>query len=183
MTATPLTSDDYIATGETRPRSTELVNGEVVVNNPTVRHQVAVSRIRFELMLWTRGGRGRGTSPGQLDIVFDQCNVLAPDVIWVSDGRLPVEAAYLDFAPELVVEVRSASTWRYDTTVKFRTYEAAGVSEVWLVDTASRSILAYRRSIGSSPTFDIALEVAEGEALTTPLLEGFSLDISAMFSE
>lgn len=115
-----------------------------------------------------------------MDIVFDQGSVLAPDVIWVSEGRLPVEAAYLDFAPELVVEVRSASNWRYDTTVKFRTYEAAGVNEMWLVDTASKSILVYRRSIGSSPRFDIALELAEGEVLITPLLEGFSLDISAV---
>lgn len=183
MTATPLTADDYIATGESRPRWTELVNGEVVVNNPTVRHHVAVSRIHFELMLWTRVGHGRGTSPGQLDIVFDQGNVLAPDVIWVSEGRLPTGASHLDFAPELVVEVRSPSTWRYDPTVKFRTYESAGVAEVWLVDTASKSVLVYRRSIESASTFDIALELAQGELLQTPLLEGFSLDISALFSE
>ncbi len=183
MTATLLTADDYIATGDTRPRWTELINGEVVVNNPTVRHQVAVSRIHFELMLWTRNGPQRGTAPGQLDIKFDNGNVLAPDVLWVSEGRLPYDAAYLDFAPELVVEVRSPSTWRYDTTVKFRMYEAAGVGEVWLVDTASKSVLVYRRSTESSPDFDIALELAEGELLMSPLLEGFSLDITTLFNE
>ena len=183
MTATLLTADDYIATGDTRPRWTELINGEVVVNNPTVRHQAAVTFIHVELVLWTRNGPGRGASPGQLDIKFDNGNVLAPDVLWVSEGRLPYDAAYLDFAPELVVEVRSPSTWRYDTTVKFRMYEAAGVSEVWLVDTASKSVLVYRRSIASSPDFDIALELAEGEVLITPLLEGFFLDITALFNQ
>jgi hypothetical protein len=33
MTATLLTADDYIATGDTRPRCTELINGEVIVNS------------------------------------------------------------------------------------------------------------------------------------------------------
>jgi Uma2 family endonuclease len=182
MTATLLTADDYIATGDTRPRWTELINGEVVMNNPTVRHQEAVTFIHVELVLWTRGGSGRGKSPGQLDIKFDKGNVLAPDVLWVSEGRLPPDAVYLDFAPELVVEVRSPSTWRYDTTVKFRMYEAAGVSEVWLVDTASNSVLVYRRSTPTSPDFDIALELAEGEVLVSPLLEGFALDITELFN-
>lgn len=183
MTATLLSADEYITTGDTRPRWTELINGEVVVNNPTRGHQKAVSFIHYELMHWTRSGVGRGESPGQLDIKFDHGNVLAPDVLWVSEGRLPADTAFLDFAPELVVEVRSPSTWRYDTTVKFRTYEAAGVAEVWLVDTASKSILAYRRSSPASPEFDIALELGEGEILVSPLLPDFTLDISALFSE
>lgn len=59
---------------------------------------------------------------------------------------MPSDGAYLDFVPDLAVEVRSPSTWRYDTTVKFRLYEVAGVGEVWLVDTASKSVLVSRRS-------------------------------------
>jgi Uma2 family endonuclease len=62
-------------------------------------------------------------------------------------------------------------------------YKAAGVSEVWLVDTASNSVLVYRRSSASSPDFDIALELAEGEVLVSPLLDGFSLEITPLFHE
>jgi Uma2 family endonuclease len=112
---------------------------------------------------------------------FDHDNVLAPDVLWVSEGRMPADGTHLDFAPELVVEVRSPSTWRYDTTIKFRIYESAGVAEVWLVDTAANTVLVYRRSTPSSPTFDIALELAVGETLTSPLLEDFALDITELF--
>lgn len=182
MTATLLTADDYVASGETRPRWTELINGEVVVNNPTIQHQATVDFIHVELVLWTRGAPERGVSPAQLDFKFDGENVLAPDVTWISHGRLPAIGAFVEFAPELVVEVRSPSTWRYDTTVKFRLYEAAGVSEVWLVDTASNSILVCRRSTPASPQFDIALELGEGETLTTSLLSGFSLDITTLFN-
>jgi Uma2 family endonuclease len=95
---------------------------------------------------------------------------------------MPADGTHLDFAPELVVEVRSPSTWRYDTTIKFRTYESAGVAEVWLVDTAANTVLVYRRSVASSPTFDVALELGVEEHLTSPLLEDFTLNIAELFN-
>ncbi len=182
MTATLLSSDEYIATGDTRSRWTELINGEVIVNNPTIRHQKLVSRIHYELMSWSLAEPGRGDSPGQLDVRFDHDNVLAPDVLWVSEGRTPADGSHLDFAPDLVVEVRSPSTWRYDTTIKFRKYEAAGVAEVWLVDTAAQTVLTYRRSTPETETFDLAYELGFGEFLTSPLLEDFALDITELFN-
>ena len=181
MTATLLSADEYIATGDTRSRWTELINGEVIVNNPTIRNQEIVSFIHYELMSWSRAKAGRGRSPGQLDVRFDHENVLAPDVLWVSEGRIPADGTHLNFAPELVVEVRSPSTWRYDTTIKFRTYESAGVAEVWLVDTASNTVLVYRRSALGSAIFDVAFELGFGETLTSPLLEDFVIDIADLF--
>jgi Uma2 family endonuclease len=182
MTATLLSADEYIATADSRSRWTELINGEVIVNNPTIRHQEVVGHIHFELRSWMRAKTGRGRSPAQLDVRFDPENVFAPDVLWVSEGRMPADGTHLDFAPDLVVEVRSPSTWRYDTTVKFRIYERAGVAEVWLVDTAANTVLTYRRSNSNSPTFDVALELAVGETLTTPMLEDFSLNITDLFN-
>jgi Uma2 family endonuclease len=181
MTVNVLTANDYLVTGDSRPRCTELIEGEVVVNNPTVRHQTIASFIHFELMAWIRGATGRGHSPGQLDIKFNETTVLAPDVLWISEGRLPIDGAYLSVIPELVVEVRSPSTWRYDTTVKFRIYESAGVSEVWLVDTAANTVLVYRRSHADSETFDVALELGTNEMLTTPLFAGLSINIDSLF--
>ncbi len=58
-----LTADDYIATGDTRPRWTELINGEVIVNNPTIRHQKIVSHIQVELVLWMRARSGGASLP------------------------------------------------------------------------------------------------------------------------
>jgi Uma2 family endonuclease len=84
---------------------------------------------------------------------FDELTVLAPDAFWISDGRLPADGTHIDFVPEPVIEVRSPSTWKFDTTVKFRKYEAAGAAEVWLVDTASNTVLVFRRSSMSAPTF------------------------------
>jgi hypothetical protein len=67
--------------------------------------------------------------------------------------------------------------------VKFRKYEAARGAEVWLVDTASNTVLVYRRSTETSPEFDVALELGAGEQLVTPRLDGFALDITALFRD
>ncbi len=181
MTATLLTSDEYIATGDTRPRWTQLINGEVIVNNPTIRHQKVVSYIHHRFMSWMEAKSGRGQSPGQIDVKIDSDNVFAPDVLWLSEGRLPRDGTHFDGAPDIAVEVRSPSTWRYDTTVKFRTYESIGVGEVWLVDTASNTVLVYRRSNPAELTFDVALELGGGDTLTSPLLKDFVLDINSLF--
>ncbi len=51
-----------------------------------------------------------------------------------------------------------------------------------MVDTASNTVLVYRRSSPQQLTFDIALELGAGDVLTTPMLDGFALDITALFN-
>lgn len=46
--------------------------------------------------------------------------------------------------PQLAVEVRSESTWRFDVGPKKRVYEEAGLGEQWLVDTAGTAGTAPR---------------------------------------
>jgi Uma2 family endonuclease len=68
-----------------------------------------------------------------------------------------------------VVEVSSPSTARFDRGIKRERYLAAGVQEVWLVDTASEAV-----EIG-----DRVLTV--GESITSSLLPGFSLSVGELF--
>ncbi len=180
---TLLTADEYLATGDERPRFTELINGEVIVNSPTYRHQLLAARIRFLITMWCEAEPGRGESPDTVDAKLDTGNVFAADVLWMSAQRTPKkDIANLDGPPDLAIEVRSPSTWRFDVGTKRLTYERAGLPELWLVDTAAKTILVYRRSTPNEPTFDIALEVGDGEELTTPMMPGFALDIAALFA-
>ncbi len=54
---------------------------------------------------------------------------------------------------------------------------------MWLVDTASNTVLVYRRSTPASKEFDVALELGAGELVVAPLLDGFALDIAALFND
>ena len=177
-----MTADEYLATGDERPRSTELINGEVIVNTPSLRHQRIGARIQFLLQLWCAEAPGRGESPLSVDAHLDAGNVYAPDVWWVSEvHRPPRDAAHLTGPPDLAVKVRSPSTWRFDVGVKRETYERAGLPELWLVDTASHTILVFRRSGPDASSFDVALEIGAGNMLESPQLPGFRLDIADLF--
>ena len=43
--------------------------------------------------------------------------------------------------PDIAVEVRSPSTWRYDIGAKKSGYERRGLPELWLVDTRADEVL------------------------------------------
>lgn len=184
MVATPtfLSADDYLATDRERPRFTELIHGEVFLNTPSLRHQRIGARIQFLLQLWCEQAPGRGEAPLSVDAKLSDGDVYAPDVWWVCEANRPArDAKHLVGPPDLAVEIRSPSTWRFDVGMKFETYERAELPELWLVDTASNSILVYRRSSPAAKTFDVALEFSDGERLTSPMLPGLSVDITALF--
>ncbi len=83
--------------------------------------------------------------------------------------------------PDLAIEIRSPSTWRYDIGAKKSAYEREGLPELWLVDGDAGVLLVFRRSAPSVPSFDVALEFDRAATLTSPLLPGFALDAGALF--
>jgi Uma2 family endonuclease len=159
-----------------------LVEGELVVNHPTVHHQELVGCVSFALAKWIEAGPRRGHVFGPLDIRVDDRNVYAPDVVWYAEGRRPSREAPAPYPmPDLAVEVRSPSTWRYDIGAKKSGYERAGLRELWLVDSAASEVIAFRRSAPDVPTLDRALELSAGDALESPLLPGFALPLARLF--
>ena len=90
---TRVSADDYLAEGETEEHR-ELIEGEIVVmNSPLNRHQALAAHILFELMLWCRGGDGRGFANIEVDHRLDDHNVFAPDLWWVREERRPARDA------------------------------------------------------------------------------------------
>ena len=82
---------------------------------------------------------------------------------------------------DIVVEVRSPSTWSRDVGVKRALYERHGAQELWLVDPPARSVLVFGRSTKDMPTFDQTVEIEDGGTLTSPLLPGFALPVADLF--
>jgi Uma2 family endonuclease len=165
-----------------RGRPWNLVDGEVVVNEPTRLHNRVQRNVLVALEHWTRGGPGRGSAELPADVGVDERNVFAPDVLWYSVDRLPPGDAEAPYPmPTLAVEVRSPSTWHHDVGAKKAAYERHGLPELWLVDTVACTVLVCRRARPGDPTFGIELELGEGDHLSSPLLAGFALPVSDVF--
>lgn len=184
VAAQRMTADEFLALPEPaygRPRLI-LVAGEVVVNQPGALHGHVVTNLLLAIETWARAAPGRGSAVVPRDVEIDEQNVYAPDVLWYGHDRLPDPASSPPYAmPDIAIEVRSPSTWRYDIGAKRSGYESHGLPELWLVDTLARTVLLYRRSSVDAPGFDVALELGEDEQLTSPLLPQFSIAVGDVF--
>lgn len=177
----PLTADEYLAL-EFERRGVQLVDGAIVMNEPRLLHQVLHVRLLRALDGWVCAREGRGLVVAPLDVRLDDRNVYAPDLLWYRASRVPGFDDPRPYpVPDLAVEIRSPSTWRYDIGVKKRTYEEQGLPELWLVDGDAGVLLVFRRSTADAPSFDVALELAGSATLTSPLLPGLTVDVGELF--
>lgn len=178
-----MTAKEYLAApfGEL-PRFSELIDGELVVNEPNAAHGAVQGNLYLAFRLWIAAEAGRGQVTVPIDVGLDEGNVFAPDLSWYSaQNALDVTAAAPYGLPDLVAEVRSPATWRYDVGAKKATYERLGLPELWLADTAAAGVLVFRRSTPRRQAFDVALELDGGDVLESPLLPGFALGLEGVF--
>ena len=178
-----MSADEFLARpfGE-GPRWQELVEGELVVNEPTALHNLVQTNLLYALLSWVRGGDGRGRVFIPLDVKLDDHNVFAPDISWYAAHRaVDVRAEPPYPRPDLAVEIRSRSTWQHDIGAKKSTYERHGLPELWLADTAAEELLVFRRSQAAAERFDVTLALGRGDALKSPLLPGFALPLDELF--
>jgi Uma2 family endonuclease len=189
MTAMPavarMTAEEYLARPEDpRERGWELIDGVIVdMNDPRLAHELACRELHHALEMWTRAQPGRGLPIRSIDVGIGPRDVYGPDLLWYRDDRVPSADDWPYPVPDLAIEVRSPSTWRYDIGAKKSGYERAGLPELWLVDTAADVVLVFRRSQPDAPSFDASLELMRGDSLTSPLLPGFAVALDAVFGE
>lgn len=107
--------------------------------------------------------------------------VVQPDLMVFCDKN-KVLTKYARGAPELVVEILSPSTSKWDQNDKFRRYERAGVREYWVVDPLGTWINVYSR--GANGRFgkgDLYEPLTPRGPAPSRLLEGFSIDPNGLF--
>ena len=175
-----LSAEDYLS--RDFPPRTQLIGGEVVVNDPVLRHQRITVYVIRRLADWVDGAPARGEAGIGSDWVVTDRDVFVPDVWWLREDRRPVrDAARVIGVPDLAVEVRSPSTWRYDLGPKRAAYEQAGTVELWLVDAESQTVIVNRRSSPEADHFDVLLELGGGDTLASPLFPGLGIEIDEVF--
>lgn len=105
--------------------------GQVVMSPVKVKHSFFQGRIQSLLESLLK----MGNVMPELAIQTTD-GVKVADVVWVSDERLDVieEEMAASIAPEICVEVKSASNTLEEMLVKKELYLGAGAVEVWLCD-------------------------------------------------
>ena len=101
---------------------------------PSEPHQEAVVMLIYYLVNYVKL-RGLGTVLTEpFDVELSVNNVVQPDVlVLLKENRYKSVSTRIIGAPDLVVEVASPGTSRFDRKQKSRAYAEAGVKEYWIV--------------------------------------------------
>ena len=165
----------------------ELIDGiAYAMSSPSRYHQAILVEITGRLFNFLQGKPCK-MYPAPFDVLFPKSDetddevdtVLEPDVVVFCDrSRLTHYGAR--GAPDLVVEILSPWTKKRDLRQKFEVYQRSGVREYWIVDPADRSVLVYRGT--ETKRFDDGLTFVETGNLESSVLQGFVLDLEAVFA-
>ena len=114
------------------------------------------------------------------DVVFDEYDVLQPDVLFFRAERrhLVRPDAVTRHAPDVAVEVLSPSTAAADRGRKMRTFARYDVPECWIVDPARERIEIHVLDAGACR---LAQAAAPGDTVRPVLLAGLTFDADRVF--
>jgi len=103
--------------------------------------------------------------------------VVQPDLCVICDPKKIDKRGCLG-APDIVVEILSPSNNSKELKNKYEVYEEAGVKEYWIVSPQDHSFLVYTLT---NNKYVPSRLMAEGDIVTSTVLEGFSLDLQSLF--
>lgn len=161
----------------------EWVNGEVVMAPPaSARHQDIVGFIANLIRPYVES-RNLGKvflAPFQIKLGPDLPG-REPDLLYVTSPHLDrLKDTYLDGPADMVIEIVSKESINRDRGEKFVEYEAAGVSEYWLIDPIREQAEFYR--LGKDNFYHLVLPDDEG-IYHSEVVEGFWLRVSWLWQD
>ena len=173
------TYQDYLVASEAK--RCELIDGDlIVVPSPTPYHQLVSGRLEDALNEFLRGSEAGIVLYAPCDVYLSEHDVVQPDILVISADRLGiVKEKYIQGAPDLVVEILSASSESRDRGIKAKLYSRFGVREYWIVDPDGKTIEVQTRQdarLRTEATYVV------GDHLKSTLLEGFTLDLTGIFA-
>ena len=137
--------EDYKSLPFSEEKQYELLGGEIImVPSPRPRHQIISSALEFELRQFVKERELGTVLHAPLDVVLgegDERDVAQPDILYISTDRVDIiQADEIRGAPDLVIEITSPSTEKYDRGYKRSLYTRSGVREYWIVDPDTETI-------------------------------------------
>ena len=178
---------DYLTWLDDKRR--ELINGFIhLMSAPLRRHARVTSQLNNRMDTFIRKNKGkchvyhapfdiRLPLQGSLDDdkIYD---VVQPDICVVCD-RAKLDEKGCIGAPDLIVEVLSPSTLKYDWNYKFNLYEAAGVREYWIVDPKAKVVNVFL--LQPNGKYDLGTEYESGQKAPVHILDGLEIELNELF--
>jgi Uma2 family endonuclease len=183
------TFSDFITWTDGKIR--ELVDGFIhMFPTPTFTHQRISGRLYAWLgyQMFIKGDCGCElfAAPFTVRFIEDGENpsfskyVFQPDLCIICDTSKIVENGCIG-APDLIIEIQSPSTSKYDLNHKFSTYERFGVKEYWVVYPGDSSVIVFILNEGKYPDEGLLYELSRTAAIPVGILPGCEIELKNIF--
>lgn len=176
VSKTRMTASEFFQLPETNT-PTELIDGELIMSAPPVPlHQ---RLIRLLLVLLDNLIPNGEVFPSPIAVYFDEDNVPEPDLVWVAENsRCVITEKRLEGPPDLIVEVLSPGTARFDKREKFKLYERFGVREYWIVDPVGNYLEIWTLSENKFIRHGV---YGADDSFESPVLGGKTVELKGIF--
>ena len=178
-----LTNADYMVMTPPSHRGEryQLINGELIkMAGASDAHQVFLMWLCSALMSQVYALVIGEIRIAAYDVHVDPFNTYQPDLLFVSNERRHIfdpDGKGITGAPDVVVEILSDSTRRYDLNNKLPVYLANGVREVWVVDLGNATVAIH----SGDATNPVAVFAAQ-DMLTSEAMPGVAIDLAPIFA-
>jgi Uma2 family endonuclease len=161
----------------------ELIDGELfVARAPGIPHQRVLNNLQIALGNYLRANPVGIIVPGA-GAIFSNHDAVIPDLVFVRNERWPEVVSNNKFTAglDLVIEILSPGkeNGERDLLVKRQLYAKFNIGEYWIVDSENRSVEVYKLEVNRLQKVST---FRDSEEITTELLPGFRLSVSAVFN-
>jgi len=178
---------DYLTWLDDKRR--ELINGFIHLMSAPVRIHAQISR-ELSILIGTFIKKRKGKcqiyyAPFDVrlplhgskedDKVYD---VVQPDICVICDLSKLDDKGCIG-APDLIVEVLSPSTLKYDWNYKFNLYEVAGVREYWIVDPKAKMVNVFL--LQPDGKYDLGTVYECNQKAPVRIFDGLEIDLNELF--
>jgi len=178
---------DYLTWLDDKRR--ELINGFFHLMSAPIRAHSGVSAVLFnKLFVFITKKKGKcRVYAAPFDVRFPMYgskeddkiyDVVQPDICVICDPSKLDDKGCIG-APDMIVEVSSPSTMKYDWNRKFGLYEKAGVREYWIVSPKYKSVHVFL--LQADGNFDLGTEYDGEQIVPVYIFDGLEIDLKEVF--
>jgi Uma2 family endonuclease len=151
-----------------------------VAASPNQNHQSVLSKLADVFIQFVAQHRLGEKFISPMDVVLSDTDIVQPDILFVPTAKKSLLSNRKNVwgVPDLVVEILSPGTSRYDQTTKASLYAGYSIPEYWIVDPDAETIDVFVLERGAYRE----RQFVDGE-VRSEVLSGLTVKLSAVFED
>jgi len=149
--------------------------------SPNRYHQDIIGNLAFLLRRYLESHACGRLYFAPFDVFLTDLNVYQPDLVFISNERSGIlKDDNVEGAPDLVIEVLSPRTAKYDRGVKRDIYARTGVEELWIVDPELKTVQVFRfAESADAPVATYSIK----QKFASPIFPGLTVSCAEVFRQ